>query len=97
MDHIQFAKMVGFITSKMKGDTLDEYELTELTKLMAQQLQTPEGRPLVSETIVCRLLSAMKVGQKIEAIRAYRELTGAGLKEAKDAIENHWVIFAEMK
>ncbi|MFD7664460.1 ribosomal protein L7/L12 [Streptomyces sp. NPDC059788] len=26
-------------------------------------------------------------GQKIQAIKRYRELTGAGLKEAKDAVE----------
>lgn len=26
-------------------------------------------------------------GRKIEAIKVYRELTGAGLKEAKDAVE----------
>jgi Ribosomal protein L7/L12 C-terminal domain len=30
---------------------------------------------------------ALSRGEKIEAIRMYREATGAGLKEAKDAIE----------
>jgi len=29
----------------------------------------------------------MRSGRKIEAIKRYRELTGAGLKEAKDAVE----------
>jgi hypothetical protein len=29
----------------------------------------------------------MEAGQKIEAIKRYRERTGAGLKEAKDAVE----------
>ncbi len=28
-------------------------------------------------------------GKKIEAIKLYRELTGAGLKEAKDAIDEY--------
>ncbi len=29
----------------------------------------------------------LRAGRKIEAIKRYRELTGAGLKEAKDAVE----------
>jgi ribosomal protein L7/L12 len=33
------------------------------------------------------LLSLAREGRKIEAIKLYREQTGAGLKEAKDAIE----------
>ncbi|WP_280408724.1 ribosomal protein bL12 [Nocardia brasiliensis] len=28
-------------------------------------------------------------GKKIQAIKRYRELTGAGLKDAKDAVEQH--------
>ena len=30
----------------------------------------------------------MKAGQKIEAIKLYREQTGVGLKEAKDYVES---------
>jgi ribosomal protein L7/L12 len=32
--------------------------------------------------------SLLDQGPKIEAIKVYREATGAGLKEAKDAVEN---------
>ena len=32
-----------------------------------------------------RVVAALRAGQKIEAIRIYREATGVGLKEAKDA------------
>lgn len=32
-------------------------------------------------------LEALRAGNKIEAIKLYREATGAGLKEAKEAIE----------
>lgn len=32
-------------------------------------------------------LNWLRKGNKIEAIKAYREVTGVGLKEAKDAIE----------
>ncbi|MET0823914.1 MAG: ribosomal protein L7/L12 [Solirubrobacterales bacterium] len=34
-----------------------------------------------------RMAEALQRGNKIEAIKLYRELTGAGLKEAKDAVE----------
>jgi ribosomal protein L7/L12 len=34
-----------------------------------------------------RLLELIGSGQKIEAIKRYRELTGSGLAEAKDAVE----------
>jgi len=33
------------------------------------------------------LVALLEQGQKIEAIRLYRDKTGAGLKEAKDAVE----------
>ncbi|MEV7418696.1 ribosomal protein L7/L12 [Streptomyces sp. NPDC089919] len=34
-----------------------------------------------------RVLERLRAGKKIEAIKIYRELTGEGLKEAKDAVE----------
>lgn len=37
---------------------------------------------------VFNLMSSMAGGRTIEAIKAYRTLTGAGLKEAKDAVES---------
>lgn len=39
------------------------------------------------ENEVARLTEALLAGQKIEAIKIYRERTGCGLKEAKDEIE----------
>lgn len=33
------------------------------------------------------LLRLLRAGNKIEAIKRFRELTGSGLKESKDAIE----------
>jgi ribosomal protein L7/L12 len=34
-----------------------------------------------------RVIALLRDGRKIEAIKLYRDLTGAGLKEAKDAVE----------
>ena len=33
------------------------------------------------------IVDLVRAGNKIEAIKRYRELTGVGLKEAKDAID----------
>ena len=41
----------------------------------------------VDESFRSELVSLLDRGQKIEAIKLYRERTGAGLKEAKDAVE----------
>ncbi|HVX14077.1 MAG TPA: ribosomal protein L7/L12 [Pirellulales bacterium] len=35
-----------------------------------------------------KIVELMKTGQKIEAIKLYREKTGCGLKEAKDYVES---------
>jgi ribosomal protein L7/L12 len=41
----------------------------------------------VDDDLVARVRSLMEAGQKIEAIKLFRERTGAGLKESKDAVE----------
>jgi ribosomal protein L7/L12 len=45
----------------------------------------PPGRPVLGPDATPEQLA--RAGQKIEAIKKYRELTGVGLKEAKDAVE----------
>ncbi len=44
--------------------------------------------PALTEQNVIELLRCMATGRKIEAIKLYRSITGYGLKEAKDAIED---------
>lgn len=34
-----------------------------------------------------RLLELLRAGKKIEAVKAYRDLTGLGVREAKEAVE----------
>ncbi|MBI2191263.1 MAG: ribosomal protein L7/L12 [Planctomycetes bacterium] len=34
-----------------------------------------------------KILEALAAGRKIEAIKLYREMTGLGLKESKDAVD----------
>jgi len=54
---------------------------------------TPTTEPMPVNREVLRdpeLVAAMQRGNKIAAIKRYRELTNAGLKDAKDAIEQHF-------
>src|SRR5262245_26865056 len=48
---------------------------------------TLAARPDVSAELAGELRSLLHADRKIEAIRLFRERTGAGLKEAKDAVE----------
>tara|TARA_R110002096_G_scaffold285473_1_gene479273 strand:- start:655 stop:912 length:258 start_codon:yes stop_codon:yes gene_type:complete len=41
----------------------------------------------ISEEVLAQLIQLLESGQKIQAIKIYRETTGVGLKEAKEAVE----------
>ncbi|MEU6476293.1 ribosomal protein L7/L12 [Streptomyces sp. NPDC047017] len=46
-------------------------------------LEEPDGQRAQRE----RVESLVREGKQVAAIKAYREMTGAGLKEAKDAVD----------
>ena len=63
-------------------------ELEDRLKFIYQRLgidytTDPNANPINSPQIQ----AALRSGNKIEAIKLYRELTGVGLAEAKDAID----------
>lgn len=88
LDKIAFAKVVAHCV--YNGMSAGEYEVEELDNL----IDIPVPEPVKSYSLpseVDALLAAMnQPGKKIEAIKAYRSLTGAGLKESKDAVERYW-------
>ena len=47
----------------------------------------PQSTRCRRTTWISRLRDLLAVGRRIEAIKLYREATGVGLKEAKDAVE----------
>jgi large subunit ribosomal protein L7/L12 len=49
--------------------------------------QAPPASPVGDRAFEDEVATLLERGQKIEAIRRYRERTGVGLKEAKDAVE----------
>lgn len=88
LDKIAFAKVVAWCVHN--GMSIGTEEVEELDRLI--DIPVPEQPPAyVSDSHVNLLLAAMnQPGKKIEAIKAYRSLTGAGLKESKDAVERYW-------
>jgi ribosomal protein L7/L12 len=74
----QVERKLGQVERKL--DAVIGHLGVELTEPALQPLPLPEpGLDKVHEFL--------RQGQKIQAIKAYRESTGAGLKEAKEAVE----------
>ena len=56
--------------------------------LLMQHLDVPQPGPTGPDIALdTDVVALARAGRKIEAIKRYRELTGVGLKEAKDAVE----------
>ena len=53
----------------------------------ADRILTLLGIETRRDPLLMDVYNALDAGRKIEGIRIYRQLTGAGLKEAKDAVE----------
>jgi hypothetical protein len=96
---IGFACLMSKIGA-MRGEELYESSVRDFHELvLASVVEPPSQQQLLNPTIgnldilVKSLLMKDQPSDgfnKIEAIKAYRALTGFGLKEAKDAIELHW-------
>jgi tetratricopeptide (TPR) repeat protein len=78
--HASNALICAGIVYYQLGRLTDSYKSTK----MAMELSPPKLEVTINHERVRKLL---KEGKKIQAIKAYREETGIGLKEAKDAVE----------
>jgi ribosomal protein L7/L12 len=79
----------------MFNNSVNEQRLTELEQRVArleQQVEFLAGRLGLGDMLserpdMTEIQQLLQRGQKIEAIKVYRQKTGVGLKEAKDAVE----------
>jgi ribosomal protein L7/L12 len=62
-------------------------ELEEKLEFLYRRLNIDYADPGADPALASEIQDALRRGNKIEAIKIYRELTGVGLAEAKDAIE----------
>lgn len=89
MNMLKFAALVSWLTARSNNDVLDVHD-AETLQHHIEGLMPEVGA--VSCADIDALLSSMQQvdnGKKIEAIKAYRALTKAGLKESKDAVERY--------
>ncbi|HEY1090703.1 MAG TPA: ribosomal protein L7/L12 [Burkholderiaceae bacterium] len=63
--------------------------LAKIENLLAQLIKHHGLEPAPLPTPSAEVLALALAGDKIKAIKAYREQSGAGLKDAKDMIEKH--------
>lgn len=90
LDKYTFARLIAFIGNTY-GVTIHSDTMQEIDDIVS----IPEPEPLLpakaNPVEVNELMRLMAEGlQKISAIKAYRALTGLGLKESKDAVERYW-------
>jgi len=62
-------------------------ELEERLKFLYRRLNIDYADPNSDPALSPQIQDALRRGNKIEAIKIYRELTGVGLAEAKDVID----------
>lgn len=62
-------------------------ELEDKLQFLYRRLNIDYIDPNADPALAPQIQEALKRGNKIEAIKIYRELTGVGLAEAKQAIE----------
>lgn len=86
MNTVKFAMFINYLTKIGMGE-INSYEMQAIHD-QAQNFNDPTK---ASITDVDELLRTIKLNEFIPAIKAYRTLTGAGLKEAKEAIERYRV------
>jgi ribosomal protein L7/L12 len=63
-------------------------ELEDKLQFLYRRLNIEYADPHSDPILSPQIQDALRRGNKIEAIKIYRELTGVGLAEAKQAVEN---------
>lgn len=89
LDKIKFAQVVAFIVDAMRTG-FDDEAIRTLDNMIDIDVQPVELPGKANPADLGMLMKAIHEGRKIEAIKAYRNMTGCGLKEAKDAVEKDW-------
>lgn len=88
LDKIKFAQVVAYIGELKPELSVDVHALDIMIDIDVTPVEVP-GKANPAD--INELMRAIHAGEKIAAIKAYRIMTGYGLKEAKDAVEKYWV------
>lgn len=88
LDKIRFAMLVGYI-QKLSDGPLSVDEIAAVDNMIDVEMPQPEPYRATEASVDELLRQIASPDGFISAIKAYRVLTGAGLKEAKEAIERY--------
>lgn len=92
IDPVGFACLISKVAA-IRGEELYSNMVKDFHDLVLESVVEPQQtQSLLNPTIgaLNELIVAVRKKQIISAIKAYRTLTGWGLKEAKEAIEMNW-------
>ena len=91
LDHVLTYVLVHSSAPELtKGIALAEFEKLVKLKVMPKVENFDVGGIVVTKEVFDEIVSSMAIGRKLSAIKALRTHTGAGLKDAKEAIERKW-------
>ncbi len=79
------SKGIGLKEAKTMVDT--QWRRSPRGPAASAPIATPMAAPVFSTALPVLVIEALQRGEKLEAIRLMREITGVGLKEAKDAVD----------
>ena len=85
MDRIRFAQLIGWLCMRT-GYTFNIDEVVDIDSALVFDIPDEKAKPADVDELL-KQFSA--IDGFIGAIKAYRTLTGEGLKEAKEAIERY--------
>lgn len=79
--------VIGFVMGRSAPRVDEAAPPQGRTALAAERPEPAAQRPALDDAARARIRAVLASDGKIAAIKLYRELTGAGLKDAKDAVE----------
>lgn len=89
MDRIKFAQLIGFI-SRISDTSLATGQLQVIDEIISDGIQAqPVPEPVkVPQDSLRELIEALYSDRKVDAIKAYRNLTGESLLNSKNFVES---------
>lgn len=87
MDRIGLARLIAYLCALTRTHAFDRYEISQIDSIIMESIQAKHATHVPNPQDARDLITALANDRKIEAIKAFRCLTGDGLKESKDAVE----------
>ena len=88
LDKIAFANVVKYVMELRPENFFDPQDLDNLIDIDVPVQDNPRINPDDLDQLLMLMAESTR---KIEAIKLYRQFTGVGLREGKEAVERYWI------